>query len=376
MADKPPGDKTEAPTQKRQDDARKKGEVARSKELGPAVVTLAAATWLLLYGGDFVSAFANALSVGLVIGPGDIADFAPMARAEAIVGTLVRPLGGFALVTIAAALVGGGLLGGASFNWGQAAPKPSRLDPIAGLGRMFGAHGLTELGKALLKVLVVGAIASWAILSLGRDLVGLARADPAVAIAHAGDRARWLFLMLGGGLALIAAVDAPVALIRHLAKLRMTKQEVRDEVKEQEGSAEVKGQQRRRMREAARGGAAKAVATAQVVLTNPEHYAVALRYRRAEDPAPVVVARGRGEIARAIRAAAREHGIPALEYPLLARALYFTGKPGREIHPDLYVAVAAILAFVFTLDRTSRARAPEIEVPAGQRFDEQGRRIA
>jgi flagellar biosynthetic protein FlhB len=189
-----------------------------------------------------------------------------------------------------------------------------------------------------------------------------------------GPPATGLLIDLASGVGLIALVDTPLALVRHTAKLRMTKQEVRDEAKEQDGNPETKGAQRRRMREARRGPATAAVASAHVVLTNPTHFAVALRYRRAEDRAPVVVARGRGQIAAAIRAAALEHALPVLEYPELARALYFTGREGAEIAPDLYAAVAAVLAFVFNLDRATRARLPSVEVPISARFDEHGRR--
>jgi len=202
------------------------------------------------------------------------------------------------------------------------------------------------------------------------------RADPKTATAALGVRAAHLFLALTIGLALIAGVDAPLALMRFLSKLRMTKQDLKDEYKEAEGSPDVKAQQRRRMRETRRGTAAAAVASAHVVLTNPNRFAVALRYRRAEDRAPVLVAKGRGVIAAAIRAAAAEHALPVLEYPELARALYFTGRRDAEIDPELYAAVAAILAFVFSLGRPgARPVAPSVDVPPTARFDEHGRRI-
>ena len=373
MADKPPGEKTEAPSPKRQADARKKGDIARSRELGVALVTLFGAGYLALMGAGLVDACAASIREGFAAAAHPV-DFDPARTLVRILEALALPVGGLLLTCCAGALAGGMLLGGLSFNLASAAPKLSRMNPIAGLGRMFGSHGLTELGKALMKLVVVGAVAWWAVGSLVADFPALARADPLAAIGRVGDRAAWLLLALAGGLVLIALADAPLALFRHLAKLRMSKQELKDEYKEQEGSPELKGARRQRQRELSRGATAAAVATANVVLVNPSRFAVALRYRRAEDPAPVVVARGRGQIAAAIRAAAAEHALPILEYPTLARALYFTSRRGTEIHPDLYVAVAAILAFVFNLDR--RARAPEVEIPPALTFDQHGRAAA
>lgn len=374
MADKPPGEKTEQPTQKRLDDTRKKGEVARSKELGPAIITLAAAGWFALFGATLIDACRAIVARGLDFSPRAIAEFEPARAATDALLDLAAPMAGLFTACLVAALVGGGLLGGAAFNVGLMAPKFERMNPIAGLGRMFGPKGLTELAKALAKVIVVGAVSVWAVLALGEDFVAIARADTRAALVFAGDRALWLFTLLGAGLLLVAAVDAPIALFRHLAKLRMTRQEVRDEHKEQEGSPELKAQQRRRQREARRPATSAAVASAQVVVTNPSHFAVALRYRRAEDAAPVVVASGRGERAAMIRAAAAEHGVTLLAEPQLARALYFTARPGAPIHPDLYAAVAAVLAFVFAIDRGQRPRPPVVEVPPPLRYDERGRR--
>ena len=370
------GDKTEAPTQKRRDDAAKKGERPQARELAPALVMLGGAGWLAIAGATLAQGCARALRDGLTLAPGD---FEPARALVHIGGAVGPPLAALLAVTCAAAILAGTALGGGSFRLAALAPNPGRMNPLAGLGRMFGAHALTELGKSLLKLVVVGAIAFMAIRAILGDLAPLAHADPTVAAAAIGGRATHLMLLLAGGLGLIAAVDAPLALMRFVNKLKMTKQEVKDEAKEQEGSPETKGAQRRRMREARRGPAAAAVATAQVVLTNPQHFAVALRYRRAEDIAPVIVARGRGAIAAAIRAAAAEHRLPVLAYPELTRALYFTGRAGGAIDPMLYAAVAAVLAFVFGLERAQGrgpARTPPpVTVPPETRFDEHGRKV-
>ncbi len=368
------GDKTESPTQKRRDDAAKKGDRPQSRELGPALVMLGGGGWLAIEGVGLAQGCVDALRDGLTLAPGT--EFEP-ARALLRLGHAVAlPLAGLLAACSVAALLAGTILGGGSFRLAALAPDPKRLDPMAGLARMFGSHGLTELGKALLKVAVVAAIAVFAVRAIVADFAPLAHADAHMAVLAVAHHATRLLLYLAGGLGLIALVDAPLALVRFLAKLRMSKQEIRDEAKEQDGNPETKGAQRRRMREARRGPAAAAVASAHVVLTNPTQFAVALRYRRAEDRAPILVAKGRGAIAAAIRAAAAEHALPILEYPELARALYFTGRDGAEIDPELYAAVAAVLAFVFNLDRAAaRARvAPAVEIPPSARFDEHGRR--
>lgn len=374
MADAHGGDKTEAPTQKRKDDAAKRGDHAQARELGPALVTLFGAVYLLIAGPALAQACADALRTGLTLTPGE--DFEPARAVARIGGAVALPFVGLIAACCVGALLSGVALGGGHFRLAALAPDPSRLDPITGLGRLFGMRGPTELGKALLKLTVVGLVAYFAIRPMVTDLAPLAHADARTAAHAIGARATGLLLDLACGLGVIALVDTPLALFRHRTKLRMTKQEVRDEAKEQDGNPETKGAQRRRMREASRGPAAAAVASAHVVLTNPTHFAVALRDRRAEDRAPVVVARGRGQIAAAIRAAALEHALPILEYPELARALYFTGRDGAEIAPDLYAAVAAVLAFVFNLDRAAArtARAPIVDVPPSARFDEHGRR--
>lgn len=370
------GDRTEAPTQKRRDEAAKRGERAQSRELGPAMVMLAGAAYLALSGAALIDGCADTLRQGLALPPGAMDAFDPAQTAVRLGRAVAIPLGCLLVLCCAAAVFSGTLLGGGAFHAGQLAPKLSRLDPFAGFARMFGARGPTELGKSLLKVLVVGGIAFVAVRAMIGDLTPLTRVDPMAASAALGHRASRLFLALTVGLVVIAAVDAPLSWVRFTAKLRMTKQEVKDEAREQDGNPEVKAQQRRRMREAKRGTAAQAVASAHVVLTNPSHFAVALRYRRAEDSAPVLVAKGRGDVAAAIRAAAAEHALPCLEYPELARALYFTGKRGQTIDPELYAAVAAILAFVFSLSRPGAPpAAPAVEIPPSSRFDEHGRRL-
>jgi flagellar biosynthetic protein FlhB len=185
-----------------------------------------------------------------------------------------------------------------------------------------------------------------------------------------------IMFAMAAGLVIIAGIDVPVQLIQLLRKLRMSKQEIKDENKESDGNPEIKAQLRQRQRDIAKRNMRKAVATAHVVLTNPTHFAVALRYNRATDQVPVVVAKGRGVTALAIRELATENKVTMLEYPMLARALYFTTREGQEIRDDLYLPIATVLAFVFGVNTRAGGRQPPVTVPTTARFDENGAKVA
>lgn len=376
MADTPDADeKTEAPTEKRKRDAAEQGDILRSRDLSMAAVMMAGAVYLVLAGPLLVEALMDTLRQGLTISPRAVTDFRPGEATATLIGLVALPLIGFFIVAILGALAGQLLLGTFQFNPKLFAPKFSRINPLAGLKRMFGMQGLIELGKSILKILLIAAVGSWILWDSANRIAALGQQDMAAAGAHAGELALLLLLVLAGGLFLIAGVDVPLQIFQLLKKLRMTRQEIKDELKQTEGSPEAKMAIRRRAREALRNNNKAAVATAHVVLTNPTHFAVALRYDRLKDRAPVVVAKGKGEVALVIRELAREAGKPVLEYPMLARAVYFTSKVGQEIRDDLYVAVASVLAFVFSLDRDLGQVPPQIEVPEEARFDENGRKM-
>ena len=185
-------------------------------------------------------------------------------------------------------------------------------------------------------------------------------------------------LALAGGLVIIALIDVPVQWFQRNKRLMMSKQEVKDEMRQSDGAPELKQAQRQRAHEILSGSARKAVSEATVVLTNPTHFSVALRYRPGTDAAPVVVARGRGDVALSIRELARAANVPMLEYPQLTRAIYFTARAGRVIPEELFVAVATVLAFVFQLERAvaDGVAPPTVDVPPSHRFDPEGRRLA
>lgn len=366
------GEKTEAPTPKRKRDAADKGETLRSREFATAAVVLGGVLWLALSGPALIAALKAMMRACLQFGRGDIDDFQPL-RPLAEVGLLLAPslllLFG---VTMATAVLSQAGIGGARFNGGLMGFKAARINPAAGLKRMFGLQGLIELGKGLLKVALLGALGAWMLWAMKEESLGLVAGSLEGSIAALGWRFVLLMLVMAGGLLIIAGVDVPIQLVRLLSKLRMTKQEVKDEHKETEGSPELKAALRQRQREILKGGARKAVETAHVVLTNPTHFAVALRYERGQDEVPVVVAKGRGAKALAIRELAGELGKPVLEYPALARAVYYTSREGQQIRDDLYVAIATVLAFVFGVNLRAGGGPPNVIVPDTALFDENG----
>ncbi len=371
MADSPDADsKTEAPSAKRRADARARGEVWQSRELDTALGILGGVAWLALAGRGLFEACAALVARGLSIGAARTLD------PGALLAPLAPPLTAFAAVMVVAA-VAGPLLLGPHWSGGALAPKPSRLDPLAGLRRLAGLQGPGELGKALVKAALVGG-AGWFALSDVAGLAALAAAPPLAAAARLGSLALHLLVVLSGALLAVAALDVPWQRSRWLAKLRMTKQEVRDEAREADGNPQVRAAQRRLARANARRALRPAMAEATVVTVNPTEFAVALRYVPGRDAAPVIVARGRDLIAAAIRDLAAERRVPVLRYPQLTRAIFFTGSVGSAIRDDLYAPVAAVLAFVLSVDadvKTGEAERhqPDIVVPRAARFDAFGR---
>jgi flagellar biosynthesis protein FlhB len=376
MTDQPENDqKTEAPTAKRRTDAARDGDVLQSKELGTAFVMLAGAMWCVAIGPRFLDSCMNMLKQALSLSVADVRHFDPASATMALLPAMLFPmfsLFGFAIFGAVAAPAALGALG---FRGDAMAFKGSRINPAAGLKRIFGLQGPMELGKALIKATLLGTIGYWIIARDMRMIRGLSSSDLAAALTTVGHSVTWALVALSCGLLLIAGADVPMQMFRRNARLRMTKQEIKEEMRQSEGAPELKNTQRQRAREIMSGSARKAVSEATVILTNPTHFAVALRYRPGYDAAPMVMARGRGEVAIAIRLLAKESGVPTLEYPQLARAIYFTARAGHAVAEDLYIAVATILAFVFNLEKAMAqgVRQPNVTVPDAKRFDEHGK---
>ena len=376
MAETDKDQKTEQATPKKRADSAREGDVLMSRELATALMMLAAAGWMIAAGGWFVQSASNLVRRGLTLTAADVADFAP---AEALMrngAEILLPLASLFALAIGAAIAGPAMLG--SFGWrGKALGfKGNRINPLNGLKRMFGMQGLTELGKALAKVLLLGNIGYWLIGKSLPAIMTMASSDLTGAIGLAGKEVGHAMLALAGGLVVIALIDVPVQRFQRNKRLMMSKQDIKQEMRESDGAPELKQARRQRQHDILSGSARKAVTEATVVLTNPTHFAVALRYRPGIDAAPVVVGRGRGDVALAIRELARESDVPILEYPQLTRAIYFTSRAGRTIAEELFVAVATVLAFVFQLERAAAEgmAPPDIDVPASHRFDPDGRR--
>ncbi|MBD8619424.1 flagellar biosynthesis protein FlhB [Sphingomonas sp. CFBP 13728] len=375
------GEKTEAPTAKRKKDAVEKGDILKSRDFATALSMLAGVAWLIYAGPTLISACKAIMSSSFQFTHADVEDFSPWRPLMEAGGKLAPSLITLFIVSIGAAILSQAGLGSLGFNGGLLAPKYSRVDPAAGLKRIFGANGWIELGKSLLKVILLGTIGGWMLWNAAHSTMGLASsADLNQALSTLGGIFKGILIAMAFGLCAIAGIDLPIQIIRRLGKMRMSKQEVKDEHKSTEGNGEAKGQMRAKMRAMASGGLRKSVAEAHVVLTNPTHFAVALRYDRGRDQVPVVVAKGRGATALAIRELAGEGKVPILEYPTLARAVYYTSKEGQEVRDDLYTAIATVLAFVFGLNAAAGGTTPGVQpfvtVPKDARFDENGMKQA
>lgn len=355
-------DKTEDPTEKRKKDSREKGEIARSKELNTLAVMLAGAGALLIFGGALAQELMELMRMNFSLSREVILDQRSM-------GTYLLHSGQIALLAIQpvmitlllAALIGPISLGGWLFAAGSMAPKFSRMNPGAGLKRMFSAKALVELLKALAKFFIVLFVALAVLSADIDDLLRIAHEPLDMAIIHSLQVVGWSTLWMACGLIIIAAVDVPVQLWESHKKLLMTKQEVRDEHKDQEGKPEVKQRIRQLQREMSQRRMMAAIPEADVVITNPTHYAVALKYDPEKGGAPMLIAKGSDFLALKIREIAVANNVLLLESPALARSIYYSTELEQEIPGGLYLAVAQVLAYVYQIRqfRAGKGKRPD-----------------
>ena len=343
-------DRTEQPSEKRLREARERGDVPRSRELGNVAVLGCAVLALKVTAGSMGGASREWLHDALTIDPAliDAPDRLLPHAASLLTGLLVPMLPLFAAALIAC-LVAPIVMGNLRFAGKALQPDINRLNPMNGLKRMYGRESLVELVRSLLRVLLIGGIGGWMVYRAFDTLVALPHASLEVAVSEGVGLATTSLLAMVGGLGLLAAIDVPWQHFQHRSKLKMTKQELRDELKESEGNPEVKARVRQVAREMSRRRMMEAVPTADVVITNPTHYAVALKYSAGAMRAPKVVAKGVDEMALAIRDVAGKHRIAVVEAPPLARALYRLAKVDQEIPVKLYAAVAQVLSYVYQL---------------------------
>jgi flagellar biosynthetic protein FlhB len=343
-------DRTLEPTEKRLRDAREEGQVPRSRDLASALVMLACVGLMIGLAEPAGVAVAGVLREALAFdlaavhaGGGLVGHFAAVGARMLLLAT---PLIALALL---AAVAGTLALGGLNYAPKALAPKFERIDPVAGFGRLYSLPALGEVAKSLLRVALVGGVAAVALSTQLDAILGLSTEPERGGVLHAFSIVGWTALALSGALALIAAVDAPFQWWRHRRGLRMTLDEVRREMRESEGSPEIKGRLRQLQREMSRRRMMEAVPGADVVLVNPTHYAVALKYEQGRMRAPRVVAKGRDLVAQAIRDLAEKHKVPVVSAPPLARTLFRGVEIGQEIPAQLYQAVAQVLTFVYQL---------------------------
>jgi len=350
MADDSDQEKTEQPTGKRLADARKKGQIARSRELNTFAMLIVSATLLLMQGEKIgkglleMMRFDFQLSRATIFDPVSLTLYFKQAMIDGLM--LIAPF--FALMVVVA-IIAPISMGGWIFSWDAVSPKLEKMDPIKGIPRLFAMRGIIEMLKALLKIVLVFAVAVVLYKSYISELLGLGVEPPKQSIEHALNIIGMCFLLLSASLIVIAMVDVPYQLWDHNKKLKMTLQEIKDEHKESEGSPEVKGRQRRMQMEMAQNRMMAEVPKADVIVTNPSHYAVALKYDQNSNSAPKLVAKGVDLIAAQIRNAAIGAEVPLVASPPLARALYYSTELDKEIPQGLYLAVAQILAYVYQL---------------------------
>jgi len=365
MAEDSDLERTEPASPKRLEEARNKGNIPRSRELNTFALLMAAGVTLYTMGGPLMQGLLQLMRRGLTF------DRNVLNNTDVMWNTLIHDILDMLvlffpllLVLLVIALAAPMMLGGWMLSIEALEPDFGRANPLKGISRMLSASSLGELGKALAKSLVTGLIGFWVIWHYRDEMLGLASESLPSGVAHLTHMIGWSFIMITSAMILIVAIDVPFQLWEYSRKLRMTKEEVRQEMKESEGDPQLKGRIRAMQRETARKRMMSEVPKADVIVTNPTHYAVALRYNEKEMRAPRVVAKGTYLLAERIRELAAENGVPILRTPPLARALYKHAELDQEIPTALFAAVAEVLAYVYQLRSYNMQGGVMPELPA------------
>ncbi|MBI5909854.1 MAG: flagellar type III secretion system protein FlhB [Betaproteobacteria bacterium] len=357
-------ERTEPASVRRREQAREEGQVARSRELSTLALLLAAGAGLWFMGAGLADRLSGLMRHGMQLERALAfdTDLMLLRLKDSSVDALLAfspLLALLVLAGIASAL----LLNGWLFSFKPLAPDWERIDPLKGLARILSWHGVIEMLKAIAKTVLVGGVAAWVMWHNIGAVLSLAAEPLGAGMAHLVHLLGASFLVMAGSMALVAAIDVPFQIWEHERKLRMTREEVRQENKETEGDPQVKAHIRSQQREMARRRMMAEIPKADVVVTNPTHYAVALRYQDGSMRAPRMVAKGAHLLAARIRALAVEHQVPILQAPPLARALYRHAELGDEIPAALYTAVAEVLAYVYQLRRHRQDGGPMPQQP-------------
>lgn len=376
MAEETGQERTQDATPRRKEQAREKGQTANSRELNTVIMLMVSGIALFVLGpytaGEMQSIFKQYLNLDRET------IFTPMAMPamfESAVLEAMTALIPFFILMVIAAVIGPIVMGGFNFSTKALSFKWEKLDPIKGLGRIFAIRGLVELLKALAKFIVIASVAIVFLYNQAEEYIGLGSEPLHQAIGHAGQMLIWGFVAMGSTMILIALVDVPFQLWDHHKQLRMTFQEVKDENKDTEGNPEMRGRVRQMQRDIAQQRMMQEVPKADVIITNPEHYSVALRYDGENMGAPILIAKGVDLIAFQIRNVAMEHNVPIVQAPPLARALHHTTEINKEIPAELYLAVAQVLAYVYQLKQKSayasakQHKMNDLPIPDDMQFD-------
>jgi flagellar biosynthetic protein FlhB len=362
-------EKTEEPSSKRLDDARRKGQVPRSRELSTVAMTLSGGVALVLMSRYLGQGLHDIMRANLAPDRQDLFDPLALIRhlAEAF-GEAAQMLAPFFALMVVVAVVASVALGGFNLSTEAMLPKFSKINPLSGFKRLVSARGLVELAKALAKFVLVAVAAVYLLRAHLDSVLGLSFLELVPALGVLRDVVGWSFVLMAATLLLVAVIDVPFQLWDHKRQLKMTRQEVKDERKQTDGNPEIKGRIRSMQRELAFRRMMQEVPKADVIVTNPSHFAVALRYDQTRMRAPKVVAKGADLIAKNIRRVGTEAGVPVVEAPVLARALYHSTEIGDLIPRGLYLAVAQLLAYLFQLEAYrheggERPVIPDLPVP-------------
>lgn len=372
--------KTEEPTQRKLDKTREDGQFARSQDLSVALLTIAVACILYFIGADIGSAIITLFRESFSFDARVITDKGIMAPLFASIG--LKGLIAISPILISTILLAFGaafLVGGVGFSIKGFAPKASKLNPLNGFKRMFGIKSLVELIKGVLKLVLIGTIIAAVVTFNFDSIFTLSILDPLVAPIKGLSILATGVLLISVSLLIIAAIDVPFQIVTFKNKLKMSIQEIKDEMKESDGRPEVKSKIRQKQREIAMGQMLEAISQADVIVTNPTHFAVALSYAVGSDEAPKVIAKGADFMAKRIREKGDEFGISLFEEPQLARALFFSTEINQSIPRQLFEAVAEVIAYVYQLNSfdgsARRAKKPRIRVPSEMNFDELGKQV-
>lgn len=343
-------EKSHEPTSKRLADARKKGQVPRSRELNTMALTLLGIASLMVFARHFGEVFESQFRQHMTLTRVEVFDNNTVldhfvSAVQQALGMLLPFFGVMIVVAVLASVA----LGGFNVSFESMQPKLSKLNPIKGLKRLFGPKGLMELFKSLTKFLLVSSVTVLVLWSWKADIIALGGMDVRVALPKGLEMIGWAAMLISSTMILMAIIDVPFQMWQHKKELKMTQQEVKDEFKQTEGRPEVKGRIRQMQREMAQARMMAEVPKADVIVTNPTHYAVALRYDPNTMRAPILLAKGRDLVAANIRKVGDEHQIPRIEAPVLARAIYFNTELDEVIPAGLFLAVAQLLAYVFQL---------------------------